>query len=503
MGHLLRQHWLKLVVVFVATALVATPSLAASFLTKRAAKRLFYTKSISDKRFWKTSGNAGTTASSFLGTTDDMPLNFRVNNARALRLEPNSVSPNVIGGFSDNSATSSVAGATISGGGQSAGANAVTDDFGTVAGGRDNRAGDSMGSTTDASYATIGGGAGNRASRLYSLVGGGLTNTASGTYSVVAGGRDNVASSGFAVVGGGRSNTASGGWATVGGGFSNEASFEDATVGGGFQNTASQAYAVVGGGRDNFASGSSATVAGGNGNSASGNETFVGGGASNVASGTWAMIPGGHSNQAAGDLSFAAGRRAKVQDTADGTFAWADGQDFNFTVSGANRFEVRSTGGARFVSSIDSFGDPTTGVELAAGGGSWSAFSDESAKDNVVAVDPEDVLDRVSTLPISTWNYEAQAPSIRHIGPMAQDFYRAFGVGEDERHITAVDADGVALAAIQGLNEKVEALEAQLAETRGTGTGWDPSMIWQALAVIGVALGIAFAGRSLRQIGVV
>ena len=52
---------------------------------------------------------------------------------------------------------------------------------------------------------------------------------------------------------------------------------------------------------------------------------------------------------------------------------------------------------------------------------------------------------------METWNYKSQDPSIRHVGPMAQDFYAAFGVGEDEKHITTIDADGVALAAIQGL----------------------------------------------------
>ena len=53
--------------------------------------------------------------------------------------------------------------------------------------------------------------------------------------------------------------------------------------------------------------------------------------------------------------------------------------------------------------------------------------------------------------------------SIRHIGPMAQDFYAAFGVGEDDRHISTVDADGVALAAIQGLYQVVQDKDAAIA----------------------------------------
>ena len=55
---------------------------------------------------------------------------------------------------------------------------------------------------------------------------------------------------------------------------------------------------------------------------------------------------------------------------------------------------------------------------------------------------------------MQTWNLKSQDPAIRHIGPMAQDFYAAFNVGEDDKHINSVDADGVALAAIQGLNRE-------------------------------------------------
>jgi flagellar capping protein FliD len=75
------------------------------------------------------------------------------------------------------------------------------------------------------------------------------------------------------------------------------------------------------------------------------------------------------------------------------------------------------------------------------------------------------MLEKVAVLPLSTWNYKSQDASIRHIGPMAQDFKAAFGVGETDTGITTVDADGVALAAIQGLNEKVESGK-QKAESR-------------------------------------
>jgi alpha-tubulin suppressor-like RCC1 family protein len=86
---------------------------------------------------------------------------------------------------------------------------------------------------------------------------------------------------------------------------------------------------------------------------------------------------------------------------------------------------------------------------------SFTPPSDRNAKENFRPVSPSSVLDKVVSLPISQWNFKADASST-HIGPMAQDFYAAFGVGPDDKHIATVDADGVALAAIQGLNRKLE-----------------------------------------------
>jgi hypothetical protein len=72
-------------------------------------------------------------------------------------------------------------------------------------------------------------------------------------------------------------------------------------------------------------------------------------------------------------------------------------------------------------------------------------------KSNLASVDAADMLRRVQALPISTWNYTSDDASVRHIGPMAQDFAALFGVGTDDRHIHPIDGQGVALAAIQGL----------------------------------------------------
>jgi hypothetical protein len=92
--------------------------------------------------------------------------------------------------------------------------------------------------------------------------------------------------------------------------------------------------------------------------------------------------------------------------------------------------------------------------------------SDRNAKENFATVDPESVLAKLVSLPVTEWNYKGDGADIKHVGPMAQDFRAAFGLnGNDDAHISAVDESGVALAAIQGLNQKLtEELQRQDAE---------------------------------------
>lgn len=96
---------------------------------------------------------------------------------------------------------------------------------------------------------------------------------------------------------------------------------------------------------------------------------------------------------------------------------------------------------------------------------SLSQTSDRNAKENFGVIDPVDVLEKVAGLDIKRWNFKGDT-NTEHIGPMAQDFYAAFGTGTDERHIATVDADGVALAAIQGLNKKLSDKEAEIETLR-------------------------------------
>jgi hypothetical protein len=108
----------------------------------------------------------------------------------------------------------------------------------------------------------------------------------------------------------------------------------------------------------------------------------------------------------------------------------------------------------------------TGGCTLAAGSTSWGCSSDRALKERIVSVNPRSVLEKVATLPISTWVMKGYDQL--HMGPMAQDFRKTFGLGRDDKTIQVTDAQGVALAAIQGLNEKlsdeVKSLRSTLAQ---------------------------------------
>lgn len=297
---------------------------------------------------WGRLGNAGTSASNFIGTTDAQPFVVRTANARSLRIEPSSITfvgfpitTNTIAGSSFNLVNAGVRGATIAGGGVPGGdtdpdltsenPNRVRDHYGTVSGGYGNDAGDGLGTPGDRAFATVGGGRNNNAFGAASTVGGGTDNTASGASSIVGGGDGNTASGSESSVGGGTSNTASGITSTVGGGGLNFASGNSSTVGGGLFNGASGGLNTVGGGTDNAARGRASTVSGGDRNCAGGDYSWAGGRDAKVRPGTEG--PGCEGVPRSGTIGDA------------GTFVWADGTGGNFISTGENQFLVRAAGG--------------------------------------------------------------------------------------------------------------------------------------------------------------
>jgi trimeric autotransporter adhesin len=107
-----------------------------------------------------------------------------------------------------------------------------------------------------------------------------------------------------------------------------------------------------------------------------------------------------------------------------------------------------------------------TGAALHPGATAWTVYSDRNGKNNIRAIKPSEVLRKLASIPIATWSWKHQDASIRHMGPMAQDFHAAFGLGETEKGISTVDADGVAFAAIQGLHQRMQEKDREIAQLR-------------------------------------
>jgi hypothetical protein len=109
---------------------------------------------------------------------------------------------------------------------------------------------------------------------------------------------------------------------------------------------------------------------------------------------------------------------------------------------------------------VDQYGNLTNAGSIYSAGNVYAhgvlLTSDRNAKENFQPLDAQTVLAKVAGLPVTEWNYKSDSEVQKHIGPMAQDFQAAFQLSADDKHISVVDEGGVALVAIQGLNEKVE-----------------------------------------------
>jgi hypothetical protein len=288
--------------------------------------------------------------------------------------------------------------------------------------------------------------------------------------SAIVSGLSNTISAPLAFIGAGSSNSVfqlstvpvfDGSSAFIGAGYNNAVGGNFSSIVGGQLNTISADNAAIGGGYKNSVSGEYAWIGSGYGNVASGLNSTVGGGYSNVAIGQNATVPGGASNVASAWDTFAAGLGSSA--VTSGSFVWSDySTNRGLTSSAANQFLARAAGGFYLYSAADL----NSGVRLAPGSGSWSSLSDRAAKTDVESVNNVAILAKVAWLPISEWSYSAQGNGVRHLGPMAQDFRTAFGLGEDDEHISAVDEEGVALAAIKALQAEIAEKDRQIAEMR-------------------------------------
>jgi uncharacterized small protein (DUF1192 family) len=171
----------------------------------------------------------------------------------------------------------------------------------------------------------------------------------------------------------------------------------------------------------------------------------------------------GYRSTANANYAVAIGQRASANGFT-GAIVLSDASSTDSVEASANnQFSLRAAGGVRLFTNATK----TTGVSLAAGGSSWVVISDRNRKEGFLAVDGEDVLARLRFVPVTTWRYRDEVDrSTLHIGPMAQDWHRAFGFTSDEHTINMSDFDGVNLAAIKALEARTAALQAENAELK-------------------------------------
>jgi hypothetical protein len=179
-----------------------------------------------------------------------------------------------------------------------------------------------------------------------------------------------------------------------------------------------------------------------------------------IASGTQSTAFGNYT-VASGNNSVTMGYQSNSNNM-NGTFIFSDDSSSGLYTyaTASNQFFVKASGGTIFYTNAGL----TSGVSLAPGGGAWLTVSDKNKKEHFKKIDGEIVLKKISEMDIPSWNYKTQNSSIRHIGPMAQDFFSAFKFGESDTTITTTDIDGINMIAIQALEKRTEELNSKTKE---------------------------------------
>src|SRR3954471_20263168 len=186
-----------------------------------------------------------------------------------------------------------------------------------------------------------------------------------------------------------------------------------------------------------------------------------------VRAGGQGSIALGYRTTANNDYSVAIGYRAS-NNTHTGTMAMGDESTTDSVRNQAdNEFRARYNGGIRLRVSTAANGNTpgaggNVGCDLTVAVPSWTCASSRTLKENFVAVDGEDVLSRIRGIPITTWNMIGADHNVRHLGPVAEDFYRAFALGLGETTIGLGDIDGVNLAGVKALEARTADLQQQL-----------------------------------------
>ena len=258
-----------------------------------------------------------------------------------------------------------------------------------------------------------------------------------------------------------------------------DANMDDFTFAGGNQVTASGYGAFAFGDQVNVSS--TVGVGFGSGVTVSGTAGFSSG-ASNVCSGFactaigYTVRAGGQGSVALGyrttannDYAVALGYRAS-NNTHTGTMVMGDESTTDSVRNQAdNEFRIRYNGGIRLRVSTAANGNTpgaggNVGCDLTVAVPSWTCASSRTLKENYLNVDGEYVLSRLRDMPITTWSMIGADPHVRHLGPVAEDFHRAFGLGLGPTAIGLGDIDGVNIAAAKALEVRTTNLQTQLDE---------------------------------------
>jgi len=309
--------------------------------------------------------------------------------------------------------------------------------------------------TSVTGVASLAGGTGSNANGAASLAFGAIT-LASGTNAVATGNLtqatgNNSTAMGQASIASGTQSTAIGNTNTASGSFNALAMGVNSTASG-FNGAVAIGYGVT-------ASGAPSTALG-NGTLASGaNSTAIG--VNTIASG-FGSTAMGQSTTASGTNSTAIGYYASANGKS-GVFVFGDKSTSTPLLAAAdNQFVARAAGGTTFYSNSAL----TLGVTLAANGGAWASVSDRNRKQDFRFEDGELALSKIAQMPITSWSYKSTDGSVRHLGPMAQDFRAAFGLGADSVTITTTDIDGVNLLAVQALEKRTAEQRSEIAALR-------------------------------------
>jgi hypothetical protein len=160
------------------------------------------------------------------------------------------------------------------------------------------------------------------------------------------------------------------------------------------------------------------------------------------------------------DYAVAIGQRASANGHSGAIVFGDESTTDSIQAVANNEFAARAAGGFRFRTNATL----TTGCNLPAGSGVFSCASSRTLKNGFVPVDGETLLGRIRTVPVNTWSYNDEPGHVRHLGPFAEDFRAAFGLGTDDRSIGMLDIAGVDFAAVKALEARTADLQRQLQE---------------------------------------